>query len=170
MDIDLIVKQCQAGDREAFGTLYRAYLMQMHKVVAHYVNDKDAVWDILHDGFIIAFQAIGSMKNTSKLKSWLTSIMKNLALQYIREESSHKSITLSEITSIYESDDNQVGQNLTWAELDSIIGKLPDSYSKIFKLSVLDGLSHKEIGELLGIAPHSSSSQLARAKAMLRRW
>ena len=48
------------------------------------------------------------------------------------------------------------------------IESLPDGNREVFKLSVLDGLSHKEIGELLGINPHSSSSQLFRAKKMLR--
>ena len=58
---------------------------------------------------------------------------------------------------------------LTLEELNAIIDKLPDGYGKVFRLAVLDGFSHKEIGALLGIAPHSSSSQLTRAKAMLRR-
>ena len=52
----------------------------------------------------------------------------------------------------------------------SAIDSLPEGYKKIFNLSVLDGLSHQEIGALLDIAPHSSSSQLARAKSMLRKY
>lgn len=58
---------------------------------------------------------------------------------------------------------------LSWDELDQLINLLPKGYGKVFRLAVLDGLSHKEIGVLLGIAPHSSSSQLAHAKALLRR-
>lgn len=50
----------------------------------------------------------------------------------------------------------------------SAIDSLPEGYKKIFNMSVLDGLSHQKISELLDIAPHSSSSQLSRAKAMLR--
>lgn len=64
---------------------------------------------------------------------------------------------------------NDEVKGLTWEELNKIISKLPDGYSKVFRLAVLDGLSHKEIAAQLGIAPHSSSSQLAHAKAMLRR-
>lgn len=69
--------------------------------------------------------------------------------------------------SLYE--DTPVDNTLSWDELSNIIDKLPDGYSKVFRLAVLDGLSHKEIGAILGIAPHSSSSQLSHAKAMLRR-
>lgn len=50
-----------------------------------------------------------------------------------------------------------------------IVESLPEGYCKVFKLAVLEGLSHKEIGDLLGIAPHSSSSQLFRAKILLKK-
>lgn len=54
-------------------------------------------------------------------------------------------------------------------ELIQLIDRLPEGYGKVFRMSVIEGLSHKEIAERLGIEPHSSSSQLARAKAMLRK-
>lgn len=164
-----MVKRCQSGDKEAFGIIYRTYLMPMYEVVSHYVHNADAVWDILHDGFIIAFQSINSLKNSSKIKPWLTTIMKNLALQYLKEEAGRVSVSMSEISNAHDEDDSPQTSELTWDELDMIIGRLPEGYGKVFRLAVLEGLSHKEIGALLGIAPHSSSSQLSHAKAMLRR-
>lgn len=170
MDKKHLIKLCQSGDREAFGTLYRAYLIPMRDIVTHYVNNTDAVWDILHDGFLIAFASIGSLKNAEKVEAWLSSIMKNLALQYLKEESNHISVPLSDDSiAAYTEEDNRRSQELTWEELERIINRLPDGYGKVFRLAVLDGLSHKEIGALLGIAPHSSSSQLSHAKAMMRR-
>ncbi len=169
METEGIVKRCQSGDREAFGIIYRTYLMTMHEVVSHYVHNTDAVWDILHDGFIIAFQSINTLKSPSKIKSWLTTIMKNLALQYLKEESGHLSASLPDVSNIYDEDDSPRTSELTWDELAAIIDRLPAGYGKVFRLAVLEELSHKEIGALLGIAPHSSSSQLSHAKAMLRR-
>lgn len=170
MDKVSLVKQCQSGDREAFGILYQTYLAPMREVVAYYIHNIDIEQDILHDGFLIAFTSIGSLKNRARIEAWLTSIMKNLSLQYLKDESSHISVPMSD-TAIA---DNAVAsvdnaRELTWEELDKIINKLPDGYGKVFRLAVLDGLSHKEIATLLGIAPHSSSSQLTHAKAMLRR-
>ncbi|MBO4995612.1 MAG: sigma-70 family RNA polymerase sigma factor [Muribaculaceae bacterium] len=165
-----LIKLCQSGDREAFGILYQTYLTPMRDTVRYYVNNSDAVWDILHDGFIIAFASIGSLKDAEKIEAWLTSIMKNLALQYLKEESNHVYVPLSDVSIANDNDvDNQRNSELTWDELNRIIDKLPEGYSKVFRLAVLDGLSHKEIGALLGIAPHSSSSQLSHAKAMMRR-
>ncbi|WP_290388299.1 sigma-70 family RNA polymerase sigma factor [uncultured Duncaniella sp.] len=170
MDKVSLVKQCQSGDREAFGILYQTYLAPMREVVAYYIHNADIEQDVLHDGFLIAFTSIGSLKNGAKIEAWLTSIMKNVSLQYLKDESSHISVPMSD-TAIA---DNTVAsvdnaRELTWEELDKIINKLPDGYGKVFRLAVLDGLSHKEIAALLGIAPHSSSSQLTHAKAMLRR-
>lgn len=170
MDKVSLVKQCQSGDREAFGILYQTYLAPMREVVAYYIHNSDIEQDVLHDGFLIAFTSIGSLKNGAKIEAWLTSIMKNLSLQYLKDESSHISVPMSDTAiadSVVTSVDN--AHELTWEELDKIINKLPDGYGKVFRLAVLDGLSHKEIAALLGIAPHSSSSQLTHAKAMLRR-
>ena len=167
MERKQLVKLCQAGDRKALGVLYESYLRPMRKVVARYVDDPAAVWDILHDGFIIAFSSIGSLRQESRLEPWLTSIMRNLALQYLRSLSATPTIPLSEVADVPA--EEYVKPEFTWEELEKIVERLPDGYGKVFRLAVLDGLSHKEIGAMLGIAPHSSSSQLVHAKAMLRR-
>ena len=170
MDVKRIVEQCRTGDREAFGVLYRTYLKKMRTVVACYVHDSDAIWDVLHDGFLIAFVSIGSLKDASKVELWLTSIMKNLALSYLKEEAKRVKFSLSEVSISEDADnDSHKTTELTWEELDNIINQLPVGYGKVFRLAVLEGMTHKEIGALLGIAPHSSSSQLAHAKSMLRR-
>ena len=170
MDKKHLIQRCQSGDREAFGILYQTYLVRMYRIVAYYVHNQDAVWDILHDGFLIAFASISSLKDAEKVEPWLISIMKNLSLQYLKDGSSHISVAVSD-TEIADNADAIVDEEreLTWEELDKIICKLPEGYGKVFRLAVLDGLSHKEIAGMLGIAPHSSSSQLTHAKAMLRR-
>lgn len=169
MDITQLVKRSQSGDREAFGLLYNLYAPSMMKVIEACVHNHDIAQDILHDGFIIAFSAIDKLIEPVKFESWLTTIMRNLSLQYLRETSSHITVPMTDTSgeSLYE--DTPVDNALSWDELSSIIDKLPDGYGKVFRLAVLDGLSHKEIGKILGIAPHSSSSQLSHAKAMLRR-
>lgn len=170
MDKKHLIQRCQSGDREALGILYQTYLVRMYRIVAYYVHNQDAVWDILHDGFLIAFASISSLKDTEKVEPWLVSIIKNLSLQYLKDESSHISVAVSD-TEITDNAGATVDEEreLTWEELDKMISKLPEGYGKVFRLAVLDGLSHKEIAGMLGIAPHSSSSQLTHAKAMLRR-
>ncbi|MDE6323813.1 MAG: sigma-70 family RNA polymerase sigma factor [Paramuribaculum sp.] len=170
MDILRLVEQCKSGEKEAFGQLYQTYLPTMRKIVAYYIHDSDAAWDILHDGFLIAFTSIGSLNNNARVETWLATIMKNLSLQYLKGESYLLTVPMHDI----DLPDNEISDSdsvecLAWDDLDKIINELPEGYGSVFRLAVLDGLSHKEISGLLGIAPHSSSSQLSHAKAMLRR-
>lgn len=171
MDTDVqYVIQCQTGDNEAFGYLYSHYATSMLEVIEPLIQNPIIAQDILHDGFIIAFCAIRNLKNPARFEAWLTTIMRNLSLQYLRDAAKHISMPISDGSGeTLSSDDDLPRPDLSWVELNRIIDKLPAGYNKVFRLSVLDGLSHKEIGALLGIAPHSVSSQLSRAKAMLRR-
>lgn len=169
MDIETIVKDCQNGSREAFGSLYQIFSLPMRGVIGHYVHNNDTVQDILHDGFIVAFASIGNLKDATKIESWLTTIMKNLSLQYLRKEAEHFIIPISEITIPEQLAEQKAEMDLSWEQLETIINKLPDGYGRVFRLNVLQGLSHKEIAKLLGISHLTSASQLHHAKAMLRR-
>lgn len=113
MDTERLVKKCQDGDREAFGILYQTYLTPMREVISYYVHEEDVIWDILHDGFLLAFSAIGSLKKPSVIKAWLTTIMKNLALQYLKYESNHQTLSTSEIEIIDDSEDEVAPSEFT---------------------------------------------------------
>ena len=169
MDIGAIVKDCQNGSREAFGFLYQTYSLPMMGVIGYYVHNQEIVKDILHDGFIIAFTSIGTLKDVSKIESWLTTIMKNLSLQYLRKEAEHISIPMSDTAIPEQLAESQEETDLSWEQLEAIIRQLPDGYGAVFRLNVLQGLSHKEIAKFLGISHLTSASQLHHAKAMLRR-
>lgn len=165
MDKKALVERCQQGDREALGTLYSTYSARMMKIIRHYISDPADANDILHDGFIVAFTQISSLRDPDKVESWLGTIMRNLSIQYLSQ---------TEIFSLLDEDTNladtpDIQELISMEELEAIINKLPEGYRKVFKLAVLENKSHAEIGKLLGIAPHTSSSQLFRAKEMLRR-
>lgn len=76
MDNIRLVELCKSGNREAFGLLYENYLPVMREVVAYYIHNSDAVWDVIHDGFIVAFTSISTLRNGAKVESWLTTIIK----------------------------------------------------------------------------------------------
>lgn len=87
MDTAQLVRLSQSGDREAFGLLYNLYAPSMMKVIEACVHNHDIAQDILHDGFIIALMALDTLMKPAKFESWLTTIMRNLSLQYLREAS-----------------------------------------------------------------------------------
>ncbi|PTL34404.1 RNA polymerase subunit sigma-70 [Prevotella sp. oral taxon 376] len=169
MNIDVDIDACKQGEREALGNLYKVYSDRLMRICLHYVADESAAEDILHDAFIIIFTSIKTLKDSSKFEGWMITIVRNLSLRYLQSTKGNE-IPLSylEIDIPEEEEIDGEEKNIELELLLSTIESLPKGSREIFKLSVLDGLSHKEIGELLGINPHSSSSQLSRAKRMLR--
>ncbi len=167
MKIDVNIDACKQGERKALGNLYKAYSDRLKRICLHYVEDESTAEDILHDAFIIIFTSINSLKDNSKLEGWMITIVRNLSLRFL--QSTEKSnILLSSLGKDVLSEEDDKEKNIELELLLAAIELLPEGNREIFKLSVLDGLSHKEIGDMLGINPHSSSSQLARAKKMLR--
>lgn len=171
-NITTLVEKAKQGDADAFSTLYQMYYPKMKGICINILReDKAVVDDLVQDAFILAFVSLKDLKNTHRFSQWLTSITTNLVLKYQEKGKRYDFISLSEIEDEFSSvleDDNTSRQSISYEEIMSAIDSLSEGYKKIFNMSVLDGLSHQEISELLDIAPHSSSSQLSRAKAMLR--
>ena len=165
-----LVNLCKEGDEQALSLLYKTYAKKMKRICRRYVSDEQTVNDLLHDGFIIIFTSINTLRSSEKLESWMGKIMKNISLKYL--EQCH-AITNIPLDCIEESEEPLIPSYSTdfpsYAIMLKMVESLPKGYCKIFKLAVLDGLSHKGIGILLNIAPHSSSSQLSRAKELLRK-
>lgn len=166
IDIDnaTLVDQCMAGDRQAMSMLYTRFAPKMLHVIRRYVADKDDAHDILHDGFVVAFTRLSSLRDPSHVDYWLATIMKNLSLKFLQEQ--NVASLLEDIPDT--ADDPDIIDLLDFETLESLIRKLPEGYQQVFRLAVLENKSHKEISQILGIAPNSSSSQLFHAKLRLR--
>lgn len=171
-NITTLVEKAKQGDADAFSTLYQMYYPKMKGICINILReDKAVVDDLVQDAFILAFVSLKDLKNTHRFSQWLTSITTNLVLKYQEQGKRHDFISLSDVEEEFSfvlEDGNTSKQSIPYEEIMSAIDSLPEGYKKIFNMSVLDGLSHQEISELLDIAPHSSSSQLSRAKTMLR--
>lgn len=165
IDNQSLVEECMKGNQEALNLFYTRFAPSMLRVIRRYVVTEKDSEDILHDGFIVAFTRLSSLRNTERVDYWLASIMKNLSLQFLHNQDI---VTiLHELPEVEEPP--QLEEIIDIETLESLIGRLPDGYQKVFRLAVLENKSHKEIGKILGIAPNSSSSQLFHAKVMMRR-
>ena len=161
-----MVEGCKRGDRGAQAALYGAYSGRMLDTLRRVVGYDDAAEDLLHDGFIIVFSSIGKLRDAGRLEPWMCRIMTNFALRY--KQTQGRALPIEAAAGV--ADDADGGKPYGGLSLDDImamVDRLPDGYRKVFRLSVLDGLSHNEIAEILGIEPRSSSSQLLRARRKL---
>lgn len=164
-----LIDLCKAGDKQALTLLYKTYAHKMMKICCRYVADKQMAQDLLHDGFIIIFSSINTLRSAEKLEGWMGTIMRNICLKYLKQCNATTTIPLEEIKEEEEPVDSLSTNDFPpYETMLEMVESLPEGYGKVFKLAVLEGLSHKEISLLMGIAPHSSSSQLSRAKNMLR--
>ncbi|SUB77389.1 RNA polymerase sigma factor [Porphyromonas macacae] len=165
-----LVKQCKAGGREAFQTLYCLYAPLLLSVIRRYIDNEDTVRDLLHDSFlkiIKDFQRF-EYRGEGSLRAWLSRVCINQALMWLRS-GEHRFTDSMESIPIQFSEEPQEEEvdKLSEEQLMSFIRKLPVGYRTVFNLYVFENLSHREIGQALGINEKSSSSQLARAKKIL---
>ena len=172
MEITRLIERCKQGDEDALGELYRAYAQQMRGVCRRYINDEQTVDDVLHDAFLIIFTSFDRLRDSSKAEAWMTAITRNVASKCKDHLEALSTVSLEETSEAeliaVENKEKDV-KGVPLSDVIRMIDRLPKGYGQVFRLSVFEGMSHKEIADILGIEPHSSSSQLARAKKMLRK-
>lgn len=148
------IDACKQGDRRALGELYAAYSRKLLGICRYYVKDESVVEDILHDAFIIIFSSISTLKDEAKLEGWMITIVRNLCLKYLQRAEGRENLLPLVNADALPDESHGTNGSMDLATLLDAIESLPNGHREVFKLAVLDGLSHKEIGELLGIAPH----------------
>ncbi len=154
---------CLNNDRHAQKKLFDLYKDAMYTVVYRILRNETLAADALQEGFIQTFSGIRNFRFDATLGSWIKTIMVRSALKILRNEP---------LFDKSESEINQVAiewdANLTGEILDKAIACLSNGYRTVFLLIEVEGYSHNEVSEMLGISPGTSKSQLSRAKAILQ--
>ncbi len=164
-----IIKLIQTDDSSASKTLYTAYARYLTGVCTRYLSNPEDVKDVLHDSFLKIFSAMHSFeyRGGGSLKAWITKIVVNEALKFIKHHYRHDLVALSEETEKIEFTEEPEITTIPLGILHRMISELPPGYRTVFNLYVFEKKSHKEIASLLNIKEASSASQFHRAKAIL---
>ena len=166
MDAHTLIIRCKAGEREALHLLYEQYRSRLLNICRQYVKDNNVAEDLLHDAFVIILTSLNQLRDDDKLESWMATIVRNVGYHYKMHLDKERA-ALQQM-GIDKQGVTETGIMPDFEELQQLVVQLPEGYQQVFRLSVFEGLSHQEIGHLLGIAPHTSSSQLSHAKRMLK--
>ena len=172
MEITRLIERCRQGDADALGELYKAYAQRMRGVCRRYISDEQTVEDVLHDAFVIIFTSFDRLRDVRRAEPWMMAITRNVASKCKDHLEALPTVSLEETSEaelIAAEDEERDVRGVPLSEVVRMIDRLPEGYGQVFRLSVFEGMTHKEIADMLGIEPHSSSSQLARAKKMLRK-
>lgn len=167
-DESQLIEDCQRGIAAAQRFLYEQYSRKMMGVCMRYVNNYETARDLMHDGFIKIFVNIGSFGFEGSFEGWMRRIFVTTSLEYLRKNDVLKESY--DIAASFDAQDNEedVIGRISAEELREIIASLPSGFRSVFNLYAVEGYSHKEIGDMLGIAESTSRSQFARARALLQ--
>lgn len=162
-----LIQACIKQNRAAQKKLYDLYAPKMLGVCYRYAQSKEEAEDMLQEGFIKVFQKLDSFKFQGVFEGWLRRIFVNTAINIIRKYQKLQYETDIEEAGTMASNAAEVLDAMQNKEVIELIRNMPQGYRTVLNLYAIEGYSHKEIGEMLGINESSSRSQFTRAKAVL---
>ena len=168
LDIQLI-ESCKKGDRVAQKAVYDHLAPRMFPVCIRYTGDRTIAEDILQEGFVTLFTKLDSYKGEGSFEGWARRIFVTAALMYLRKKDALKMSDDLELARGLKADTASQIENIGYKELMNLIMSLPTGFRTIFNMYAIEGYSHKEIAESLGISEVTSRSQFSRAKAILQK-
>lgn len=169
MDLYKAIKAAKKGNPVAQRYLYDQYKVSLFTLCLRYSRDRSEAEDILQEGFIKIFKDLHQYTGRGEVGAWMRKVMVNTALQYLRKwKKDWQHYDSQEYSEVFQQTET-IFQKLGLEELTRLIQKLPEGYKIVFNLFVIEGYSHKEISELLGVSENTSKTQLFKAKAALRK-
>lgn len=164
-DRALVERLRRHGDRDAFGALYERHTARLYRLALRLcAGDRFAAEDVVHDAWVAAVPKLASFEWRSALSSWLAGFVVNFARVRRRPDAD---VPLEDTDAVVE--DRALTGTVARVDLERALAALPHGYREVLVLHDIEGLSHEDIGALLGITAGGSKSQLSRARAAMRR-
>lgn len=157
------------GDVRAERALYDAHVDRVYRLAWRLTGDGDHASDCVQETFIKVFEKLGDFRGDSALGTWIGAIARSVALNLLRS-TRRKSGRHVELTLVADDVAHTAPQSEPdlRSGLHRAIAALPDGYRTVFLLHDVEGYTHQEIGETLGISDGTSKAQLSRARSKLR--
>ena len=164
--IEQLISDCKKGKRTAQQQLYTRFSGKMLGICLRYLGDPDDAEDVMVTAFMKVFTHLDTYKGDGSFEGWIRRIMVNEALTELRKKNK---LHFEPVEAAHYTADGQAQENSMEAEeLLKMVQSLPSGYRTVFNLYAIEGFSHKEIAESLGITESTSKSQLNRARNMLK--
>ena len=147
--------------------LYQQFAPKMYGVCLRYAGNAEEAEDILQEGFIKIFNKIGSYRGDGSFEGWIRRIFVNTAIEHFRKKTYLQPLTEVEENTM-EGKYLSVLDSLAEKDIIQLVQQLSPGYRTVFNMYVVEGYTHKQIAEALGISEGTSKSQLSRAKQILQ--
>jgi len=162
-----LIKGCLEGNRRMQEELYRRFSPRMYAVCLRYAGNAEEAEDILQEGFIKIFKKLDSFRSEGSFEGWVRRIFVNTAIEHFRRKRYLMPVTDKEENTI-EGKYLSVLDDLAARDIMALVQELSPGYRTVFNMYVVEGYTHKEIADMLGISEGTSKSQLSRAKVILQ--
>jgi len=170
MDHYKLVKDCLKAKPAAQRQLYELFAETMLGVCYRYTKSLKDAEDVMQEGFIKVFLNLKQYRKEGELGAWIRRIMVTTALNFLKRNQKYRDQMFFPQEHLHPLVTDDPAVKLDAKELADLIRQLPQGYQAIFNLHAIEGFSHVEIGEMLGISDGTSRSQYARARALLISW
>ncbi|HYV90579.1 MAG TPA: sigma-70 family RNA polymerase sigma factor [Chitinophagales bacterium] len=163
-----LITGCIGGDHKMQEELYKAFAPRMFVICLRYASSYPEAEDMMQEGFIRAFGNLSKFRNEGSFEGWMKRIFINTAIEgYRKNHSSNGTLEVEEMKNdLVQKDDFHY---LSAADLLKMVQSLSPGYRTVFNLYAIEGYSHQEIADMLGINIGTSKSQLARARYLLQK-
>jgi RNA polymerase sigma-70 factor (ECF subfamily) len=165
-----LVERCRSGDLAAFEELYRAHAGKLFSVACRMVGNPADAEDLLQEIFLSAHRKLDGFRGDSALGTWLYRLATNHCLDHLRSRAAR----MNQVTDALEDEPGQAAgrslaeQTVTKMDLERALARLPEGCRAAFVLHDVQGLEHREVAEVLGVAEGTSKSQVHKARQRLR--
>ncbi|EKB49848.1 RNA polymerase sigma factor [Cecembia lonarensis] len=163
-----IIKGCLKNERKAQEQLYKTYSKKFLAICIRYVKDKNLAEDVMIEGFMKIFDKLSQFEGKGSFEGWMKRIIVTQALLTLRKQKNLNMEVLQAESHLEPSQTTYEFDHLEADDLMLLIKELPVGYRTVFNLYAIEGYSHAEIGDLLGITESTSKSQLNRARNVLK--
>ena len=166
-----LVARARGGDARAFEDLVRRHLRAAHAVALGVLGNPADAEDLLQDVFLAAHRKLDSFRGESALGTWLYRLATNLCLDHLRSRAGRSSQVTDSLDDEPLADATSRGladRAITRMDLERALAQLPEGCRAAFVLHDVQGLEHREVAEILGIAEGTSKSQVHKARLRLR--
>jgi RNA polymerase sigma-70 factor (ECF subfamily) len=167
-----LVERCRRGDLGAFEEIYRVHAGRLFSVACRLLGNTADAEDLLQEIFLSAHRKLDTFRGESALGTWLYRLATNLCLDHLRSRagrSSQLTDSLDDEPGLFDTSSGSLAERtVTRMDLERALARLPDGCRAAFVLHDIEGLEHREVAEVLGIAEGTSKSQVHKARLRLR--
>ncbi|MEZ5031659.1 MAG: sigma-70 family RNA polymerase sigma factor [Saprospiraceae bacterium] len=167
MDFPVLIEKCRHGDHQAQSEFYRLLAPAILGVCRRYLPDEHEAEDAMIQSMYKALTSLDTLRDGRTVHGWIRRIAVNECLMTLRRKKmDYREDGLEHVTT----DEPDAQDKLQAEEVLALLDQLPLGYRTIFNLYAIEGYTHKEIGDLLGISLNTSKSQLIQARKKLTSW